>query len=64
MFFRGEENFLKKLFFPVPHLSKTLKRGGYFFAVIIALDRRTHNVRTAPNIVFVFSYIFIFFFFS
>jgi hypothetical protein len=43
-----EENFLKKAFFPPhPHLSKTLQLGAYFFAIISALDGRTHNVRTA-----------------
>ena len=48
MFFRGEENFLKKAFLPpYPHLSKTLKLGAIFFAIIIALDRRIHNARTA-----------------
>jgi hypothetical protein len=37
--FTGEENFLKKVFLPPnPHLSKTLKRGGYFFAVMSAFD--------------------------
>ena len=30
MFLGGEENFLKKLFFPEPHLSKTLKLGAIF----------------------------------
>jgi hypothetical protein len=46
--FTGEENFLKKVFLsPNPHLSKALKRGGYFFVKINALDGRANNVRTA-----------------
>ena len=35
--------------FLLPHLSKTLKLGAYFFAIIIAFDRRTIDVRTAPT---------------
>jgi hypothetical protein len=35
----GEENFLKKAFLPPhPQLSKTLKLGFYFFAVMPALN--------------------------
>ena len=46
----GEENFLKKAFLPPnPHLSKTLKRGGIFFAIIPALNGRTAYVRTIPR---------------
>jgi hypothetical protein len=48
--FTGEENFLKKVFLPPnPHLSKTLKRGGYFFVKINAFDRRAINVHAAPT---------------
>ena len=43
----GEENFLKKAFLPPPPSFKNLETWGYFFAIIIAFDRRTIDVRTA-----------------
>ena len=50
MFNTEEENFLKKVFLPpYPHLSKTLKLGGYFFTIISALDGQTTYVRTVPE---------------
>ena len=50
MFNVGEGNFLKEVFLPPhPYPSRTLKLGFYFFAVIPALNRRTHNVRTTPK---------------
>jgi hypothetical protein len=51
MVFMGEENFLKKAFLPPnPHLSKTLKCGGLFFAIMTALDGRASNVLTISTV--------------
>ena len=50
MFNAGEENFLKKAFLPRTPSFKNFETGGYFFAIITALDGRTTNVRTAPKL--------------
>ena len=39
MFKAGEGNFLKEAFLPPnPQLSRTLKLGSYFFAIILIVD--------------------------